>query len=112
MGFSRQGYWSGLPFPSPGDLPNPGIEPRSPALQVDSLPTELQGKPIFYDYIIGIKTTQAIFIIVIFTFHSDFKRNYHNFSGGPLKFHRWALGIVGTGCNGYWLEGNTSKHIL
>ena len=41
MGFSRQEYWSGLPFPSPGDLPNPGIEPKSPALQADSLPTEL-----------------------------------------------------------------------
>ena len=40
MGFSRQGYWSGLPFPSPGDLPDPGIEPRSPASQADSLPTE------------------------------------------------------------------------
>ena len=40
--FSRQGYWSGLPFPSPGDLPNPGIEPGSPALQADSLPTELR----------------------------------------------------------------------
>jgi len=37
MGFSRQEYWSGLPFPSPGDLPDPGIEPRSLALQVDSL---------------------------------------------------------------------------
>ena len=36
MGFSRQEYWNGLPFPSPGDLPNPGIEPRSPALQADS----------------------------------------------------------------------------
>jgi len=45
MGFSRQGYWSGLPFPSLGDLPNPGIKPGSPALQEDSLPTELQGKP-------------------------------------------------------------------
>ena len=45
MGLSRQDYWSGLPFPSPGDLPNPGIEPRSPALQADSLPTELRGKP-------------------------------------------------------------------
>ena len=44
MRFSRQGYWSGLPFPSPGDLPNPGIEPGSPALQADSLLTELQGK--------------------------------------------------------------------
>ena len=44
MEFSRQEYWSGLPFPSPGDLPNPGIKPRSPALQADSLPTELSGK--------------------------------------------------------------------
>ena len=41
MGFSRQEYWSGLPFPSPGDLPNPGIKSRSPALQTDSLLTEL-----------------------------------------------------------------------
>ena len=41
MGFSRQGYWSGLPFPSPGDLPDPEIEPRSPALQSDALPSEL-----------------------------------------------------------------------
>ena len=41
MGFPRQEYWSGLPFPSPGDLPDPGIEPGSPALQADSLPTEL-----------------------------------------------------------------------
>ena len=41
MGFSGQEYWSGLPFPSPGDLSDPGIEPRSPALQADSLPTEL-----------------------------------------------------------------------
>ena len=41
MEFSRQKYWSGLPFSSSGDLPNPGIEPRSPALQADSLPTEL-----------------------------------------------------------------------
>jgi len=45
MGFSRQGYWSGLPFPSPGDLPNPGIEPGSPTLQGDALPSEPPGKP-------------------------------------------------------------------
>ena len=44
MGFSRQEYLSGLPFPSPGDLPDPGIEPRSPILQVDSFLSELQGK--------------------------------------------------------------------
>ena len=43
MGFSRQVYWSGLPFPSLGDLLDSGIEPASPALQVDSSPTELQG---------------------------------------------------------------------
>ena len=42
MGFSKQEYWSGLPFPSPGDLPDPGIKPWSPAAQVDSLPFELQ----------------------------------------------------------------------
>ena len=46
--FSRQEYWSGLPFPSPGDLPNTWIEPGSPALQADSLPTELQGKPLLW----------------------------------------------------------------
>ena len=40
MGFSRQEYWSGLPFPSPGDLPNPGIEPGSPALQANALTSE------------------------------------------------------------------------
>ena len=40
MGFSRQEYWSGLPFPSPGDLPNPGIKPRSPALEADALTSE------------------------------------------------------------------------
>ena len=45
MGFSRQGYWSGLPFPSPGDLPDPGIEPGSPVLQTDALPSEPPGKP-------------------------------------------------------------------
>ena len=43
MGFFRQEYWSGLPFPSPGDISDPGIEPRSPALQVDALSSELLG---------------------------------------------------------------------
>ena len=45
MGVSRQEHWSGLPFPSPGDLPNPGIQPGAPALQEDSLPAKLPGKP-------------------------------------------------------------------
>ena len=45
MGFSRPEHWSEEPFPSPGDLPDPGIEPKSPTLQADSLPVEPQGKP-------------------------------------------------------------------
>ena len=48
MGFSRQGYWSGLSFPSPGDLPDPGIEPRSPTLQADALPCET---PVYSSYV-------------------------------------------------------------
>ena len=44
MEVSRQEYWNGLPVPSPGDLPNPGIEARSPALQADSLPSEPPGR--------------------------------------------------------------------
>ena len=44
MGFSRQEYWSGLQFPSPGDLPDPGIEPGSPTLLADALPSEPPGK--------------------------------------------------------------------
>ena len=49
MGFSRQEYWSGLAFPSPGDLPNPWIEPRSPALQTGALPSEPPGKLLLPD---------------------------------------------------------------
>ena len=45
--FSRQEYCSGLPFPSPGDLPDPGIKPRSPSLQADALPSEPPGKPMY-----------------------------------------------------------------
>ena len=45
MKFSRQEYWSGLPYPSPGDLPDPGIKPMFPALQADTLPSEPPGKP-------------------------------------------------------------------
>ena len=49
MGFFRQEYWNALPCPPPGDLPNPEIKPRSPALQVDSLPSEPPGKPKYID---------------------------------------------------------------
>ena len=57
MGFSRREYWSGLPFPSPGDLPDPGIEPRSPALQADALTSEPPGKPKYI-----IRTQQLVSI--------------------------------------------------
>ena len=56
IGFSRQAYWSGLPFPSPGDLPNPGVEPRSPALQSDSLPLSHLGSP---QHILRLSTSQV-----------------------------------------------------
>ena len=46
VGFPRQAYWRGLPFPSPGHIPDPGIKPGSPALQADSLPSEPLGKPL------------------------------------------------------------------
>ena len=50
MGFSRQEYWSGLPFPSPGHLPDPGIEPVSPTFQADALISEPPGKPLDNNY--------------------------------------------------------------
>ena len=55
LGFSRQEYWSGLSFPSPGDLPDPGIEPGSPALEADALTSEPLGMKILKE--MGIKTT-------------------------------------------------------
>ena len=59
MGFSRQQYWNGLPFPSPGDLPDPGIELRSPTLQTDALLSEPPGKPmvceVYLSKIVGVK---------------------------------------------------------
>ena len=59
VGFSRQAYWGGLPFTSPGDIPNPGIKPGSPALQADTLPSELSGKPIFLKSQMGAQCLNA-----------------------------------------------------
>ena len=66
MEFSKQEYWSGLPFPSPGDLPNPEIEPKSPALQADSLPSEPLGKqslPLVPPK--KLKSLPSIFVLII-----------------------------------------------
>ena len=59
MRFSRQEYWSGFLFLSPGDLPDPGIEPRSPALQVNSLPSELPGKLNINNTVMKIKANMC-----------------------------------------------------
>ena len=68
MGFSRQEYWSGLPFPSPGDLPDPGIEPGSPALWADALPSEPPGKS---QYHLLINYFEKIFLNI--TLHKNFR---------------------------------------
>ena len=57
MGFFRQEHWTGLSFPFPGDLPDSGIEPKSPTLQVDSLPSKLPGKPLPFAYTCTNKAT-------------------------------------------------------
>ena len=61
-GFSRQEDWSGLPYSPPGDLPNPGIEPRSPALKADSLPWETPGKPRFSSVIYFIHIINSVYM--------------------------------------------------
>ena len=60
MGFLRQEYWNGLPFPSPGDLPDPGIEHQSSTLQAGSLPSEPTGKPSKYSKILKKKKKQLV----------------------------------------------------
>ena len=73
-GFSRQEYWSGLPYPSPGNLPDPGIKPESPALQVDSLPLAPPGKPSSQD------------ILQRWSSHSDLFIELHHLNGWLLLF--------------------------
>ena len=77
MGFSRQEYWIGLPFPSPGDLPNPGTEPGSPTLQADSLPSELQGSS--YPF-----TNPWQLLCSPLAYFHHFKMSHRDFPGGPV----------------------------
>ena len=88
MEFSRPEYWSGEPFPSPGDLPNSGIKPRSPALQEDSLPAEPQGKLIIDKIILKIhmeiKESRMVMILLIFFF---FERPVYN--TGASQVAQW-----------------------
>ena len=78
-GSSRQEYWSRLPCPPPGDLPNPGMEPRSPALQVDSLPSEPSGKP-WWDTLIHFSAVFPLWLLILIW---SLKLNYCLF---PLTF--------------------------
>ena len=70
MGFSRQEYWSGLPFPSPGNLPDPGTEPKSPAFRTVALPSEPPGKPTItidsrYYYPYFIYTAESVIFLLL-----------------------------------------------
>ena len=103
MGFSRQEYWSGLPFPSPADLPNPGIEPGSPALQTDTLPSEPQGKPPFSSQH---RTTMVEMLDLEFrnqgsnlpcvTLHYWYYCRWTNFSGELCKIYviQWSIYFI------------------
>ena len=84
MEFSRPEYWSGQPFPSPGDLPNPGIETRSPALQADSLPAEPQGKTMWYPLKAADITFPAISLKSLFYFREFKKSNIAVLATIPL----------------------------
>ena len=94
MGFPRQEYWSGLPFPSPGDLPDPGIEPRSPALKEDSLPAEPPGVCLWYKFtqasVVGSSTvTQRVLSLWNKTRSNKAE---HGLSSSPATPQSWHLG--------------------
>ena len=76
MEFSRQEYWSGLAFSSPGDLPDPGIEPGSPALQADALPSEPPGNTIFNIKIFLCGRVSGDFSIFFSLFTENFYKEY------------------------------------
>ena len=98
MEFSRQEYWTGLPFPSPGDLPDPGIEPRSPALQANALPSEPQGSPNLYFSISLLLGTVLLCWIFLRPFLS-FQRHINSLSRSHSRYvglsYNWQLQIQG-----------------
>ena len=90
-----QEYWSGYPIASPGDLPDPGIRPGSPALQVDSLPAELTGKPVM-----EILSFWVVLMVKVFFDMCDilwFKGDFHHVEE-PSRFHGWLI-RDGCGCH-------------
>ena len=97
MGFSRQGYWSGLPFPSPGDLSDTGIEPRSPALQADALPSEPPGKPQYCLKLINKKnSSRSSFFRIIVNHKRNWNRQRLNLIASAkrkLEQEEWVEGL-------------------
>ena len=89
MEFSKQEYWSGLPFPSPGDLPDPGIEPASPTLQADALPPEPPGKHNDRSGGGALKDFYCDLLLV----RKVAQRGYHFRQGHPAG-ERWCCGVV------------------
>ena len=106
IGFSRQEYWSELSFPPPGDFPNPGIEPRSPTLQVDSLPSEPAGKPSGWIIFHCIDTSHVVcfsvelidvWIVSLFFDCYGYCCNEHSFTG-CFFLHLLFLAALGLCC--------------
>ena len=107
-GFSREEYWSGLPFPSPEDLPDPGIEPGSPALQADALPSEPPGKPKDDE-----KETPDPEVCKL-SIHDDDTRSFCKFwSPGPTHYLPMDSGALGWKCcspeSTFWHPDNIIK---
>ena len=99
MRFSRQEYWSGLPFPSPGDLPNPGIEPRSPTLQADALPSEPPGDMRELQYIFLSYVNKDLIFLGHFSCHwiiaiGDYLKNFPKGFPGGCGNLEWAIHIL------------------
>ena len=89
MEFCRQKYWNGEPFPSPGHLPKPGVEPRSPALQADSLLSEPPGKPLVPEYVVHFVNLTSIPSLSLrqSKIHlTSFSKKFHNKRGWTTIF--------------------------
>ena len=94
VGFSRQEYWSGWPFPSPGSLPDPGIEPGSPALQADGLPSEPPGKP--FVWLVGVKKLSL----------------QERFSAYLCLYSLWNISVSGTSLCTQWMVSTWSDQAV
>ena len=86
MGFSRQEYWSGLPLPSPGDLPDPGIEPGSPTLQADALPSKPPGYVLVACPNFRVNACFYIYLTSMFTLSGSYLRNLFFPRGNNILF--------------------------